>query len=563
MTEINTIKLASASYRPRFGTSPFTAGTHFAQSAEVTSSLGSHQQKALIHTPRFGNISSTSLKQLSPLTQTAYKLFGPIWRNRGIELLVSDLIGFAALRTTMDLCREYMFKNTIHEKKQFNWPAARERLMMEIMGIMPDSLGLFAFAYGALSEKKSLLKGKQAFSNQFTDADTLSSFNKLLVNKTVKTPTEFIKQLAEHLSPEHAKQIEPYLQQAILKGGLKGSDIEKYSTKIAQILKQNHFEKSILGNTFSIETLLQDAAQFVKSSSAFGNRSANWSQKAGKLLANTVKINRSRIMGALALGIIFNFSAPYLIQKLTRKIEGINDYPGEQGLRELKTVDKKNDVKRGFLPYLRESLSNGNILPLAISLTPLPIIMGMIDTEKLASSGLKASWNGFKPGLNKFLSMMQFCKSFPYAGPQQMAMLYALVVFSRVAAARNGVEFRERVVDAFLGWSSWILMTPILKRIASKWFDKNHGTQLMKNVGGQLERKSEAEILNLIKNPKILQKTLSRYTWINVGAILGTITILGFIEPYLSIKITEWQSRWMSNRRKQYHERAQRYAQPA
>ena len=561
------LRIPSESYTPRMGTSPFTAGTHFAQqSGEAQASravpattLTTRFGKKTLSSPRFGNASV--IKQLSPLMQQTYKVFGPIWRNRGIELLFIDLIAFAGIRSTMDFCREYLFKNTIHNKKQFNWPAARERLMLEVIGSMPDGIGLLAFMYGTFAEKVPFWKGKKAYSNQFTNIDTLNYFRSVLKKSSVLKSEDFLKQIATHIDPQKAEQIFPLLKEAV-----KYNQVETVAAKIAKMFNQTHLDRDIQGNTFALNTLIDDARHLVcAATKSTGDKLifGGWRKQAEKLLRNTAKINNFRIPAGVALGLLLNGTSPYLIQAVTRHFEGIDDYVGEQGLRELNVVNTDNITqkprKRGFLPYLRETLSNGNPIPSLVSLIPLPIVLGWVDPEKLASQGVKASWNGFKPGWQKFLNMMQFGKAWPFVGGGQTAMLYAFCVFSRIAAARNAVEFRERTVDAFLGWSIFILATPKLKQWASLWFDKHYGTQLLKNVGGQLERKTESEILKLVKNPKTMQKTLGAFVKINVGAILGTIALLGVAEPYLSIKITEWQSQWMNARRKQYHERAQRY----
>jgi hypothetical protein len=94
-----------------------------------------------------------------------------------------------------------------------------------------------------------------------------------------------------------------------------------------------------------------------------------------------------------------------------------------------------------------------------------------------------------------------------------------------------------------LGWSFWMLANPLLMKKFSQWSDKAAKTSLMKKVGGELEIKSREEIERLIRNPALRKRTLSNYVKISFLSLMGTILLLGIVEPYLSIKITEWQTR--------------------
>jgi len=523
------IRFPSLSYTPPPGISPFTAATHLADHKPTLDSPTSVR-------PHFGN----AALGLPPITNMAYKVFGPIWRNRGIELLAIDMVAWAGLRSLMDLYREHFFRKTLDNQRHFNWAAGRERLMLEIMGAMPDGLGLVAAMLGIAWEGK-----KNAFSRKFVDLDTLNYFKSLTAGQSGGSASQFAAQLAKDISPHHQIKVASIIS--------KWGCSEKAATDIAKLLGQNHFDVAIKGNTYAMDVLLNDAKAFV---SHLPKNNGFWGQ-AGKLLEKTASINAVRIPLALGLGVLFNFSAPYIIQHVTRKVDKVADYPGLHGLKVLdkvSTTDKSHHP--GLLPYLRRSFKHGNLLPILVSLAPLPIISGMIDTEKLALGGIRAAFNSpLKAGfLGRALKMMQFSRSFPFAGAQQMAMLYALVVFSRVAAARNSIEFRERTVDAFLGWSTWILFTPWLKHKASQWIDKTQGTMLMKTVHGETSRRTEAEILKLIGNKALRAKTLSRFTWLNVASIASTIALLGVLEPYASIKLTEWQSQWFKPQRSRPHQ---------
>jgi hypothetical protein len=372
-------------------------------------------------------------------------------------------------------------------------------------------------------------------------------FSETLKKSDAKTARQFVGQLAKDIGGAKSTQIFPTVQKAVLNG----LDSEVASAQIAKTLRNAHFDKVIRGGTHAVDSLLGDAKLFVDSVTKRASNPNAWNQAAKSVLTQTNRINAFRIPIGLGAGVAFNFAMPYMIQAFTRNISGINDYPGEMGLRELKHTDKEHDKKRGLFPYLKEPLQRGNILPLLVSFVPLPIVLGMIDTDKLSVHGLKASFNNpFKPGyMKRFMSMMQFSRKVPYIGGQQMALLYALVVFSRVAAARTSIEFRERTVDAFLGWSIWILANPWMKKKIAQWSDKAHGTKLMKTVGGLSSVRTEAEVKRLITNPVLRQKSLNRLTLISAGSTLATIFLLGIAEPYLSIRLTEWQAHKLNKKR--------------
>lgn len=468
---------------------------------------------------------------------------GFISSSRARELLIIDLLGFTLLRTGMDLSREFLYRNTVNNKRQFNWAAARERFIMELSGgIVSDALtGLFGFGIGLVLDQ-----AMQGMSNKFIDVDKMKLFTAIAKKSEVKNPQQFITQLSQELAGNKSAQILPFVKKSLFNG----LDAEVASAEISKVLKQSHFDKVIRGTTYGIDGLLADAKLFADTITKRTTNASTWNQVAKNTLTQTNRINAFRIPIGLAAGIALNFSMPYLIQSLTRKFAGINDYPGEMGLRNMKHVDKFHDTKRGMLPYLKESLKKGNIVPTLISMMPLPIIFGMVDTDKLSFHGLKAAFNNpFKAGfLKRAMSMMQFGRKFPFAGGQQIAMLYALVVFSRVAAARTAVEFRERTVDAFLGWTIWVLANPWMKKKIAQWSDQKYGTQLIKKVGGLTSVRNESEIQKLLKNPIVRQKSLNQLTMITAFSTLSTILLLGIIEPYFSIRLTEWQAKRLNRK---------------
>lgn len=486
---------------------------------------------------KFSSLPDQVVKSLGSSTQKVYKMMAPLHASRGLELLVIDLGGWATLRTLMDLYRQKFFKKTIDDKKQLNYVAARERLMMEVMGALPDSIGLLAFLYGMAAEGK-----RNAFSNKFIDQGTLKLFDNMLKNPQNKSSQTFMQSLTKLISPEKASSIEPLVAKALNNANF----VDDAAVKIAKVLGQKSFDRTIANSGFSLDTLLGDANSLISAASKGAKNSPLFAQTARKLIASTTGINAWRIPLGLALGAAYNFVSPYFIQGITRKVEGINDYPGEDGLRKLQKVDKRPHIKsRGLLPYLKETLAQGNPIPALLSLVPLPVIFGMVDTEKWATHGFKAAFNSpLKSGfVSKAMKMFQFSRSAPFVGMHQMAVLQALVVFSRVTSARNAVEFRERVFDSYLGWGIWILGSPLIKKAISAFYDKTQGTQLLKTVNGAKVARTQSEIASLIKNPTVMRNTLSKNIWIGFGSLVATMGLLGIVEPWLSIKLTEWQSK--------------------
>ena len=500
--------------------------------------FGQQSKPAGAKAVQFGHAPKELVNSLGGATKLLYNITAPIHSSRGMQMMVMDLGGFTLLRSLMDLKRQFIYKNTVDNKRENNFAAARERVLMETMGSLPDFIGVLA-AWTLMGLEKS----KKAFGKRFVDMDTLGKFEALLKSNKANTAEGFIEKLAHYIDADHASKLTPLMKKALL-----GKDcVSTTAAEMALKLGLDSLDKPHTAGALTLDTLLADAKTLIeRATENAAKQNQSWNKAALTLTKSTLKRYGWLIPAGLGLGALYNFSAPYIIQKVTKKVDGVDDYVGEAGLRTLnKTGDNHQGKKRGLLPYLRESLSQGNYLPLLISLVPIPVMLGCVDTEKLASEGIKAAFNNpFKKGFfKKALNMMQYSRVAPYAGPQQMAALYALVVFSRVAAARNAIEFRERTVDAFLGWTIWVVAEPVLKRLFSQIADEKMGTQLIKKVGDQQLVKTEAEIVKLIKNQAVRLKTLKANTWISAASMIATMGLLGIVEPYLSIKITEWQSK--------------------
>lgn len=500
--------------------------------------------------PQFGHLSAD--KDLTGVTKLVQKGFvGPIHSSRSRQLLFLDIMGFLGLRTIMDLRREYIFENTYNGKRQVNWAAGMERVLMELLGSMSDGIGLLAFAAGYVLSKATP-HGK--FANHFTDMKTLAFFEHVIKKPEVGSMHNLTQHISELIARESKapskapeiqsriskmlKSIEAELKTAkwFQKGKVAQTEAAKAAVEIANLLKLDKFDIKLNGHGyFSLDTLLEDLHALNKHAKFPAQA---WEKQTTLILEKTLRFNRFRIPLGIVAGLGLNMLAPYLIHRITKKVHGISEYPGEQGLREIKTDYKPEpEAKSKAFPYLTKAWKEGNILPFLISIVPLPLVFGLLDSDKLATEGLKAAFN--KPGKGfwkRFLEMMQFGKRFPFASSNQMSMLYATVVFSRVATARNAIEFRERTVDAFLGWSIWVFAAPKLQKFLANWWDSKN---LIKNVDGIKLLRSENEITHLLKN----KSAWGKHIWITALSAAATIVLLGIIEPLFSIKLTEWQSK--------------------
>ena len=510
--------------------------------------------------PHFGQLQANAMS-MPKWIKTVDPAFKWIQETRGRELLVIDVLGFTLLRVLVDLGREFIFKKTDDGERELNWSSARERLMMETLGTVPDfAVGLTGFGIGAFIDN-ALRKGKgpKAFSNKFTTIESLEAFQSILNKPDVHSTQGFIRELAKKVElPSHASTVESLLKsgvRSVIKQPDQAEELaENMAIALAKKTGQKAFDIKLSGQQIGFDNLILEASHFVGAMEQQVSK-APWRSQAKQLLSKTMKSNWMRIPIGAMIGLGINLTAPYLIQVATRKLDGIDDYPGVKGLRELKMEEapaqgkdtKSKEEKSHFAPYVTENLKKGNLLPLLAALVPLPLALGMVDTEKLVTNPLKA-FNKWGPGyLKRFAKFMQFSKGFPYVGGQQIAILYAIVLGARVGLSRNEIEFRERAIDGLLGWTTWILATPLIKKSIGSLMDSRFGTSMMKEVNGSRVLKSRAEITHLLADkPALKAKTLKRFLPIEWGSIIATIGLLGLVEPMLSVKWTEWQQRRMN-----------------
>jgi hypothetical protein len=520
----------------------------------------------LAHSPRFGQ-TSAGISALPPWMQKVDPAFDWIQATRGRELLVIDIAGFTLLRTLVDLSREFIFKKTQDGKRELNWASARERLMMELLGTSPDfAVGLTGFGIGALVDR-ALQKGKgpKAFSNKFTTVESLETFKNILDKPQIESSHDFIHALAKLVeTPAKGHLVESLLHQGVrsaIDDPQKAEAVaEDLAEQLAKHLGQKTFDVKLHGEHIGFNKLILEASHLVEALEKQATK-ARWRIEAQQLLRQTMKSNWIRIPIGAVVGLAINLTAPHLIHMLTRKLDGINDYPGVKGLRDLEMEDHNTatakpdgtpgNKRHGFAPYVTQNLKKGKIGPLLAALVPLPLALGMVDTERLISSPRAAINLPGKGFFNRFAKFMQYSGRFPYVGGQQIAILYGIVLGARVGLSRNAIEWRERCVDGLLGWTTWILATPFIKKAIGGFFDDHMGTQMTKYVNGSRVLKSRAEITRLLAHdPKLLSKTLKGFLPLEWGSIIATIGLLGLVEPLLSVKWTEWQQHRLENKEK-------------
>lgn len=490
--------------------------------------------------PQFGAASPTVV--LSPWANRVDRVFSKITATRGIELLFIDLVAWNFLRTAMDLFRPFFFKNPDTHKRELNIPAARERVLMESLGALPDAVGIVAMLAGLAFDW-----GGRGFSRSFASVETLDFFQNLAKEAKVTSEETFIESVAKQLDTTNWQKVAEWLKQGVRDPK---QHADEAAIRIAKHLKQEHFDVKLLDNYFALPQLMKDISKLFETVGRKAYQGV-WHEQAIQVIKRSVQSNWFRIPAGTAIGLALNIAAPHFIHRFTAKHDNISDFPGEMGLRKMKTEAQADQKPKTFLqkmfPYASQSFKKGNILPLLVSLIPLPLILGLVNPEKIPTAGWKAARNKLGPGYLKRLgSILQYSNHFPYSGAGQMAILYSVVLGGRMMTARNAVEFRERVIDGFLAWITWILATPLLnKKIAQHW-DRTAGTQLTKNVGGEVLLKTRGEIEQLIKSPG---KTLNKFVWIKPISIVSTILLLGVVEPYLSIRLTEWQSRFLQKKK--------------
>ena len=490
-----------------------------------------------------------------------YLVKDKVLNTRTKEMLFEDLVGFGLLRSYIDYNRQYIFSpEGLKEKPKPNPGAARERAIREVASIATDNISAGALAWLIGWGANRTMNG---YANQFASEEAMALFKQVAASG-VTSSDQFLTKIATSIAPTSqisADAVAQLIRPALIPTapGQYAQTVEEAALNVAKRLGKNTLDVDLgltvreLGKTgqvksafFELPALLDEAKQLVRyvEPSVAKAGSAGWASEAQALLARTTRLNAWRLPVCLLTAMGLTYAVPYINKAITRKVDGIENYPGELGLRQVvktKFVGDQTFAEKYF-PYLAKSWSEGDMMPFVLSAIPLPFALGIIDSKKLSETAslVKAFNAPFKKG---FMRIFQFGKGFPFTTQTQMAALFAFLIFSRMTASRSDIEFRERTVDSFAGWGLWILGTPLVKRVIASAMDISGKTSLTKTVGDATILKSKLEIGGLLQKGAVRTRSLSRYMGIGLGSLAATILLMGIIEPIAAIKWTEFQAK--------------------
>jgi hypothetical protein len=492
---------------------------------------------------RFGSAGGGS--GLTGVTKAADSLFRSLQSNRGAEMLFEDVVGFGLLRTGLDLRRNKMYGDD-----SLNVPAAAERFAREILSILTDCVlgGMVALGVGKAFDRKN-----QAFSSQFIQYPSLELFKDIASSQAVldcpdKAQTAFKEALAKRFLADAQQPIPANITNAInavWNQKLARDVINDKAKALVSTLnsKAEDFTVDVTVNrktskkaSFAVNDLLDDVGRFSRAMGKAWEKNASkntitWQAMAEKAIGRTIIAKNWMIPIGLAAGMSATFISPFLLNGLTKKVFGIDYFPGETSLRKNQPNQALSNppAKKGFwekhFPYVSEALKNGNPLPLGLALAPLLAAVGAFDTYKRRFIN---PIQGLREGTLK--KLFDFSKKAPFTSQQQMAAMFALLITSRLLSSRSDNEYKERVLDSGVGWLAWIIGTPLLKQGISKLA----ASELLTKEG-TLKSREAVEAFS--------RQALAKNVWVGIGSTLGTIGILGLGAPWAGIKLTQWNEK--------------------
>jgi len=492
--------------------------------------------------------------------------------TRGRQLIVEDVMGFALLRTMLDLMRGF-----VNGSGAINIPAGTERLVREGASIFTDNI-LGGVAAKWIGNRFFDKKGT-AFSNGFTNYETLETFQKVLQQSHVNSDQDFVKVLAQHLAPGNKLFSKELLHTWNRNLEAKASNTSD-GIRLAQTLNQTHFDlphglniPELLDDLRLLKTHLKDRLALGKTKEIPGVLS--WANVAKNSVGNTLRAKNWKL-GALGLAMVATALVPLMNVKLTKALYKINMYPGEIGLHDADTnadAEKQaeleaSDTKKSswsfknlakHFPYVGKEADDGNFMPMGFALLPLVFTAGLLDTVNRRWINVFA-----KNGLKNLRNSFDFQKGWPFTSQQQMSSMFAMLITSRLLCARSDNEYRERFIDSFAGWGLWIFGTPLLKLGFSKLLDKgampgvSETCLLMQPKDGKQRLRSNQELELLqhglkkaeregrdfivggkIINSEMLQRSRKANVWLSALSMGTTILGLGVIEPLLGMLWTK------------------------
>jgi len=483
-------------------------------------------------------------------------VWGFLFENPYMRPISEDVMAFTITRTFFDLIRGFLYKKenklpptTQHAKakEQLNIPAARERLIREL-GMVFASNFLNALTFTGIFYAIKTLGLKKNLTMDFISHEQLSVIESLVKNSP--NSTAFVENLAKQVAPEHYQSTLTKLNEIFKHtDGQKITKtvrerIDRLSSDIVKAVKpgQTYFNWSFhLPNgkqeAIALNDMLTSSAKFLNKMQG----ATHWQNESLAVIKRTNRFNRWATLPALGFAALFTLAVPYYNKILTAKIDKIESYPGIKGLAELKHVEaKKSWVQRTF-PYYYEQYQKGKLWPFVTALASLPFAVGIIDNAALRGGHWKAAINSpFKKGFwENWHRMFQF-RHKALGSLQQLAALCALVCFGRVVMARDKFEFRERLIDTYGAWATWIVLVPLLSRKMGQLLD-GKVTKMMKTVAGHVSERSKAEVKHFF-DQSLSEKTLNTSKKLSRWTLFGVmVPVLGVLEPLIAIKWTESQ----------------------
>lgn len=520
--------------------------------------------------------------EVSGLTGLVDKGFQRLTADRTTQLLVEDFVGFGLMRTGIDLWRGKAYGND-----QVNWAAGSERMGRESASIFTDNIlaGVVAALIGKYAFDQVNGSNKAAaFHNQFVEYPTLEKFQSALAKPgNPGGEAAFLKNLAEsYFTKDHQEAGGKLLEEVWneprtqTNAGFAQSIENKTKAFFNTLNDPSNTTKSLCKNgftyvsevdkegkptkSFNLNTLLEDVRAFSKHTLKLedaqseaaklaqknGNQftAKSWQTLAEESVARTIKAKGVTIPVGLGVAMAATFAVPFAISGISRKFFGIDYYPGEIGLRQEDSKASGAEHKKSFwerhAPYLTESIKKGNYWPLLGTLAPLPLAAGLWNTTKLNKLGLPERVKSLK----EWKHLFDYQKLKPFTAQQQMASLFALLITARLLNSRSDNEYRERMLDSFVGWGAWIMGTPLLNKVAGNLSDSLFKTKLVK-ADGSMRTRAEIDALKELKEVsgeaanKIYQRTLKSHIWMNFGTTCTTMAGLGLFIPWLAIKLTQ------------------------
>lgn len=495
-------------------------------------------------------------------------LFRSFQNSRGKEMIVEDVVGFGVLRTGMDLHRNKMYGDD-----SLNVPAATERFFREITSIFTDSVlgGIVAWGMSkAIFDRKN-----QAFSGKFIQYPSLEFFQDIVNADAVKNARNhdeagqaFIKELLSRTEGIDKAANETEIKKALetawghetknksrtswFRANPNAKTFNEAGQKFITALDKNatDFTRTFTVNvekgkaeSFAVNDLLDDVNRFGRSMErAWANgasKTSNWQDMAKKALKKTITAKDWSIPIGLATGMGMTFVMPFLSNWMTKKMYGIDYFPGETSLRKHKQQEAQSGQQKSlmerYFPYVTEATRSGNVLPLGFALAPLVAAFGFVDTYKLKlTNPIKGLQNG------TLKKLFDFTKAAPFTSQQQMAAMFALLITSRLLSSRSDNEYKERILDSAMGWGAWIVGTPLLKKGLSKLANANLGNANLFNSNGTLKSR---EAIAAFAEGAAKNKMLKANIGIGIFSTLATMGILGFGAPLAGIKLTQWNEK--------------------